>query len=144
MRMPKVGDKVRILSTTDDYCMSAVGLEFTVGRVEDSAIFVVDTELLPDGYRGSYAFSSNDEKWEIVSEANPEKSSTTTAEVEMQEVQDITHSISEAIFYDGFEAPKVLAKANDVVGALITIMVAKGIITKQDVKRILASPRPSV
>lgn len=144
MRMPKVGDKVKILSTTDSDCESAVGLEFVVGDVPFSSVFTVDLEQLPNNYNGSYAFCYRDEIWEIVSEANPEKSSTTTAEVELQEVQDISHAISEAIFYDGFEAPKVLAKANDVVGALITIMVAKGIITKQDVKRILASPRPSV
>lgn len=72
---------------------------------------------------------------------NDSPAQTTTEAVELEDVQDISNAISEAIFYDGYSPVKVMAKANEVVGALIHILVARGLLTSADVKRILASPR---
>lgn len=73
-----------------------------------------------------------------------ELTQTTTEQVELQEVYDILTEIQKAACRDGFTLPELFVRSDSVISALITIMVAKGMITKQDVKCILASPRTSV
>jgi hypothetical protein len=63
--------------------------------------------------------------------------STTFQEVENKEVQDVMTQIDDAIFYDGFQPAKSLAKANEVIAALVQVLVAKDLISAADVSRIL-------
>lgn len=62
----------------------------------------------------------------------------TTEQLEAEETKEVLAKIDEYIFYgDGLTNPAPKAKANQVVGTLVKLMVSKGLLSVQDVKRVL-------
>lgn len=84
-------------------------------------------------------FCQPHEEVELISEFSQieTKTQTTTEQDIKDETKKVARLIDEAIFYEGYEPPKVAAKANAVVGSLVEILVAKGLLSSKDVKRIL-------
>jgi hypothetical protein len=62
----------------------------------------------------------------------------TTEQVESEETTEVLAKIDDYIFYgDGMLNPAPKAKVHQVVGTLVKLMVSKGLLSVQDVKRVL-------
>ena len=126
--MPKVGDTVKITKAGSRFTEPLLNKSFTVTRIESEVDgFYINSEGIHDETEPNI-FANLGDKWEIV---------TTVQEVEDNETALILRTIDEAIFYDGYKPAPSLAKANEVIAALVQILVAKDLITAGDVSRIL-------
>ena len=126
MEIPKVGNTVKIIS---GFCLNHLyDQEFTVTNYHTEftdGSFCINAEFID----GSQAWvDASEDKWEIM---------TTVQEVEDNETAQILRTIDESIFYDGYKPAPSLAKANEVIAALVQVLVAKDLITASDVSRIL-------
>lgn len=130
--MFKLGDRVYDLTGADGKKLPAtiIGLPYTHSSY-----------LFKDHYQISHYGSIEGKQTGLALEHELElmdmKSETTTAEHEQQETEKIVELLEEAVWYENKPKRTPRSKSGDTIAALIQVLVGKGLISSQDVTRIL-------
>jgi hypothetical protein len=128
--MFKVGDKVRVKSISDEVYLEYFNL-FDTGIIvsvhtNDSPLIQFDK---PKKLDGMWYCDSQDLEL-IVNE-------TTTAQHELDETVKIVELLEDYVWYENKPKRAPRAKSGDTIATLIQVLVGKGLISSQDVTRIL-------
>lgn len=125
----KVGDKVRALN----FCSATT---FERGDILEITHCSYGYDALNLTNREEVWLDPYEDIYELVDDSSL-PASTTTEQSVIDESQALVNALDEAIFYNGYNPLKPKAKAVEVLGALIHLLVDKGVLSSKDAQRIL-------